>query len=115
MLKTPNEINHCLSNSVWCIKQHQMVRIGDNNQLRTRNLTIETLRIPQRNVDILLSPDNQRWLSSYSDIASDSIHVIGNQQANMLEENFLAQLAVPRSDIIVDNSFEVFNISNSSR
>ena len=69
----------------------------------------------QRNMLIFLPPDNQRWLPSYSNIASDRIHVIGNQRANVLEENLFAQFTAPRSNVIINDSIEGINILHGCR
>src|SRR5205814_17432 len=81
------------------VEEDQMASSGDCDQLRLRDLAVQALSGFDWCLLIFFSPDNQRRLAGCCQIRRDRVGIIGNQQADMLEEHLFAQLAVPGIDM----------------
>src|SRR6266487_815496 len=80
------------------------------HQVRACNLAMQALGVFYRRHLVLSTPQNQHGLAHDLQVRRNRIDITGNEQADVLVEDLLAQFAVPLIDVLVDDVAETVDI-----
>src|SRR6266487_496965 len=109
-LQPIDEIDDRIDHGSGRIEKDHMAHIGNDHQVRARNLAMQALGVFYRRHLVLSTPQNQHGLAHDLQVRRNRIDITGNEQADVLVEDLLAQFAVPLIDVLVDDVAETVDI-----